>query len=188
MSTTAIIVVIVVVVLVVAAALAVLALRAARRRRLQERFGPEYERVVADRGSRREAEHELAERERRHAELPIRALPADAQARYASEWVLVQEQFVDAPVESVGAADRLVIELMAERGYPTGGYQQQVTDLSVEHARTLDHYRSAHEISGHAAGGTATTEDLRQAMVHYRALFEELLGEQVRTNPIHPPT
>jgi hypothetical protein len=153
-----------------------------RRRQLRERFGPEYQRLVEDAGNRREAEHELAERERRHADLPLRRLPADARDRYTEHWLAVQELFVDEPVRAVGDADQLVVALMAERGYPTEDYQQQLADLSVQHAEALQNYRAAHEISGRAADGQATTEDLRQAMVHYRSLFEELLGERVRTN------
>jgi len=179
MSGTAVAVLIVVIV-VVLAALVVVARMQARRRRLRERFGPEYERMVADADKPRTVEQELSARERRHAELPIRALTADARDRYAREWVVVQERFVDAPVEAVGDADRLLTTVMAERGYPTEKYEQQLADLSVEHARTLDHYRAAHDVNGRAMAGTATTEDLRQAMVHYRALFEELLQERVR--------
>jgi hypothetical protein len=179
---TAVTIAIVIVVVLALIAVAVLARGRARRRHLQERFGPEYDRMVTSAGSRREGEAELAGRERRHAELPLRALPADARDRYAEEWVSVQERFVDEPVEAVGAADRLVTELMAERGYPTEGYEQQLADLSVRHAHTLESYRAAHDISATAANGTATTEDLRQAMVHYRSLFEELLGEAVRVD------
>jgi FtsZ-interacting cell division protein ZipA len=179
MSGTAVAVLIVVIVLVLAVLL-VLARMQARRRRLRERFGPEYERMVADADDPRAVEQELKAREKRHAELPIRALSADARDRYAREWVDVQERFVDEPVEAVSEADRLLTAVMAERGYPTEKYEQQVADLSVEHAGTLDRYRAAHDVSGRAAAGTATTEDLRQAMVHYRALFEELVQERVR--------
>jgi hypothetical protein len=174
--------VLIIVVVLVVAALLVLGRMQSRRRRLRERFGPEYERMVADAGNPRAAEHELSEREKRHAELPIRALPADVRDRYGEQWATVQERFVDVPVESVGEADRLVTSLMAERGYPTEGYEQRLADLSVQHASTLDHYRQAHDVGQRAAAGTATTEDLRQAMVHYRALFEELLQEPVRPN------
>lgn len=169
----------VVVIVVVVAVLLLLGLflrEQGRRRRLQSRFGPEYQRVVADADNRRQAERELADRERRHAELPIRPVAADARERYAQKWQAVQERFVDTPVEAVGAADRLVTALMGERGYPTGDYRQRVADLSVEHATVLDDYRSARDISGRAGAGTATTEELRQAMVHYRSLFDELLG------------
>lgn len=170
------IVAIVIVVIVVAAVLLVLT-TVNRRRRLRERFGPEYDRAVTERGSKREAEAELSEREKHVRELDIRPLSATARNQYQSEWTAVQEQFVDAPQAAVTGAQTLVSAVMNDRGYPTQPYDQTVADLSVEHASTLDHFRAAHDISQNAAAGTATTEDLRQAMIHYRALFAELLGE-----------
>jgi hypothetical protein len=170
------IVAIVIVVIVVAAVLFMLT-AANRRRRLRERFGPEYDRAVTERGSRREAEAELAERERHVRDLDIRPLSPSARNQYQSEWTAVQEQFVDAPQAAVTGAQTLVSAVMEDRGYPTQPYDQTLADLSVEHASTLDHFRAAHDISQNAAAGTATTEDLRQAMIHYRALFAELLGE-----------
>jgi hypothetical protein len=173
------IVAIVIVVIVVAAALFMLT-TANRRRRLRERFGPEYDRAVTERGSRREAEAELSEREKHVRELDIRPLSPSARNQYQSEWTAVQEQFVDAPQAAVTGAQTLVSAVMEARGYPTQPYDQTLADLSVEHASTLDHFRAAHDISKNAAAGTATTEDLRQAMIHYRALFAELLGEPAR--------
>ena len=170
------IVAIVIVVIVVAAVLFMLT-AANRRRRLRERFGPEYDRAVTERGSRREAEAELSEREKHVRELDIRPLSPTARSQYQSEWTAVQEQFVDAPQAAVTGAQTLVSAVMEARGYPTQPYDQTVADLSVEHASTLDHFRAAHDISQNASAGTATTEDLRQAMIHYRALFAELLGE-----------
>jgi hypothetical protein len=170
------IVAIVIVVIVVAAALFMLT-TANRRRRLRERFGPEYDRAVTERGSRREAEAELSEREKHVRGLDIRPLSPTARSQYQSEWTAVQEQFVDAPQAAVTGAQTLVSAVMEARGYPTQPYDQTLADLSVEHASTLDHFRAAHDISQNAAAGTATTEDLRQAMIHYRALFAELLGE-----------
>jgi hypothetical protein len=176
MSTGAI-VAIIVVVLIVVAALAVLA-AANRRRRLRERFGPEYDRAVTEHDSKRQAEAELAGRERRVSKLNIRPLEPTARARYSAEWTAVQEQFVDAPQAAVTGAQTLIVAVMKDRGYPTEGHDQTVADLSVEHAATLDRYRAAHTISERAAAGSASTEDLRQAMVNYRALFAELLGER----------
>jgi hypothetical protein len=175
MSTGAIVAIVVVVIIVAAVLVAIAA--ANRRRRLRERFGPEYDRAVSEHGSRREAEAELAERERRVRELDLRPLSPSARNQYLSEWTAVQEQFVDAPQAAVTGAQTLVSAVMEDRGYPTQPYDQTVADLSVEHASTLDHFRSAHDISQKAASGTASTEDLRQAMIHYRALFAELLGE-----------
>ncbi|MBW4722221.1 hypothetical protein [Saccharothrix obliqua] len=167
---------VVVVVLVVVAAVAVLSTFLLRRKRLQEKFGPEYERAMARGDNRMAAERELVEREREHAKLELRPLPAGTRDAYARNWSRIQEQFVDAPDDAVARADRLVTDLMAERGYPTEGYERQASLLSVEHARTLDHYREAHTISDRHDRGEASTEDLRAAMVHYRALFEDLLA------------
>ena len=175
MTVGAIVAVIVVVIIVAAILVAVSA--ANRRRRLRERFGPEYDRAVTEHGSRREAESDLAGRERHVRDLDLRPLSPAAQSQYTAEWTAVQEQFVDAPQAAVTGAQTLVSAVMKDRGYPTQPYDQTLADLSVEHAATLDHFRAAHDISQNAAAGSATTEDLRQAMIHYRALFAELLGE-----------
>ncbi|GAA4211354.1 hypothetical protein [Microbispora amethystogenes] len=148
-----------------------------RRRHLQDRFGPEYDRAVRESDSRKEAEQELRAREERHAELDIRPLDPHTRDEYSRKWTDVQEHFVDAPGFAVTEADALVTAVMAARGYPTDDFEQRLSDLSVAHATTLDHYRNAHEISSRAARQDATTEELRQAMVHYRALFQELLGD-----------
>jgi hypothetical protein len=172
---TGITVIIVIVVIVVVAAIAGV-LYDTRRRRLRQRFGPEYDRMVEQKGSRPKAEAELAGRERRVAGLDIRPLDPAAQARYAQNWTAIQEQFVDAPAEAVAAGQRLVKTVMSERGYPVEGDDQMLADLSVQHSAVLDHYRAAYVISQRATDGMASTEDLRQAMIHYRALFEDLLG------------
>jgi hypothetical protein len=169
------IVIIVVVIIVVAAIIAGVMYQ--RRRRLQERFGPEYDRMVEEKGSRTKAEAELASRQRRVADLDIRPLDPAARTRYQEDWTAVQEQFVDSPQEAVMAAQRLVMTVMQERGYPTEGGDQVLADLSVDHANVLDHYRAAYDISQRAADNAASTEDLRQAMIHYRALFQDLLGD-----------
>ncbi|GAA0897489.1 hypothetical protein [Virgisporangium aurantiacum] len=170
-----------VVLLVVGAVLVVLGVVANRRRALRQRFGPEYDRVVESTEDRRTAERELRDRERRHAELELRPLDPASRERYSASWEEIQVRFVDAPDQAVGEADDLVTRLVAERGYPTGDYDDQLAHLSVEHARTLDHYRQAHDINERNARGEATTEQLRQALVHYRALFADLLG----TEPEH---
>ncbi|MFE0593694.1 hypothetical protein [Micromonospora echinospora] len=180
------VVVIVLVVLVIAVGVT-LAVAAARRRQLRQRFGPEYDRVVAERSSRSEAEKELRDRERRHAELTLTPLDPESRARYAAAWEEVQLRFVDTPAEAVGDADALVSRLVAERGYPTGDFDQQAAHLSVEHARTLTRYREAHEIHLRNERGEASTEELRQAVVHYRALVADLLGgEPVAAQPPAP--
>lgn len=149
---------------------------AKRRRRLQERFGPEYDRVVDERQSRRTAEAELAARERRVRGLRLRDLTGDSRDKYGAQWTEVQERFVDEPSGAIADAQALVETVMRERGYPVSEYQQIVADLSVAHAWTLDHFRAAHEVSVKAAAGTVATEELRIALLHYRELFSELLG------------
>jgi len=177
MSVGIIVGIVVAVIVIGAVVLGVMAVR--RRRQLRERFGPEYDRVVGERDSRREAEAELAKREQRVEELDIQPLTSSAQASFAGQWASIQEQFVDAPTDAVSGAQFLVAAVMTESGYPADGHDQDqvAADLSVEHSGTLDRFRAAEEISGRAAAGTASTEDLRQAMVNYRALFGDLLGE-----------
>jgi hypothetical protein len=171
------IILVIVVVIIVIAAVVIGLMAAARRRRLQQRFGPEYDRLVGEHDSKLKAESELAGRQRRVQELDIRPLTPSARAAYAGQWADLQERFVDAPGEAVAASQVLVVAVMSERGYPAEDHDQVLADLSVEHAQTLSRYRAAEEISASAAAGTASTEDLRQAMIHYRALFRELLGD-----------
>ncbi|WP_199443255.1 hypothetical protein [Umezawaea beigongshangensis] len=166
---------IVIAVLVALAVGAVLLRKARQRQRLRSTFGPEYERTVEGSDNRTAAEKELAQREKEHAKLDLRPLTPEVRDSYSRHWTTVQEKFVDDPSGAVGDADRLVTDLMAERGYPTDGYEKQASLLSVEHSRTLEHYRAAHDISQRQDRGEASTEDLRNAMVHYRTLFEDLL-------------
>jgi len=175
MSATQIVITIIVVLVVVA--LAAFAWMTMRRRALRTRFGPEYDRVLSEQDSVSAAERELRARERRHSELELRPLDAQAHQRYTAAWEDVQAKFVDAPTEAVGEAHELVTQLVDERGYPTDDHDEQLATLSVDHARTLGHYRDAHEIYELNSRGEATTEQLRQALVHYRALFADLLGE-----------
>jgi hypothetical protein len=188
MSSTQIVVIVLVIIVVLAVA-AVLGVMA-RRRSLRQRFGPEYDRAVAEQDTRGAAERDLRDRERRHAQLTLTPLSDESRARYAAAWEETQAQFVDSPGEAVNAADELVTRLVAERGYPTENYEDQLAHLSVEHARTLGHYRDAHEIHLRNVRGEASTEQLRQAVVHYRELFADLLGEDpVRhPNPSPPDT
>ncbi|WP_406486350.1 hypothetical protein [Streptomyces sp. NBC_01563] len=173
--TTGTLIAITVAVVVVLLVCALVAWQVARRRHLKEQFGPEYERLVEEKQSRTAAEHELREREQRHDALEIKPLSAADREKYAQGWSQAQERFVDHPDDAVHEADRLVTALMSERGYPTKGFEQQASDLSVEHGRTLQSYRTAHEVSDRSSRHQATTEELRGAMVHYRALFDELL-------------
>jgi hypothetical protein len=168
-----IVIAIVVAVIIVAAAAAFFAMEA-RRRRLRQRFGPEYDRLAGQHESRRKAEAELSERERRVADLSIRPLSPDARARYRGEWAVIQEQFVEAPAKALTGAATLVAAVMRDRGYPTEDFDQILADLSVGHAQTLSRFREAHEISMRASANGASTEEMRQAMIGYRALFQEL--------------
>jgi FtsZ-interacting cell division protein ZipA len=172
---------VIVIVAIVLIALVVGALVLARQRRsqqLQEGFGPEYERTVSERGDRKQAEAELLERRKRHDRFEIRDLDPAARDRYADRWRSAQRRFVDEPGPAVGEADALVMEVMRDRGYPVADeFEQRAADVSVDHPQVVEHYRAAHEISGRATAGEASTEDLRQAMVHFRGLFVELLGD-----------
>ena len=146
-----------------------------RSQKLRQRFGPEYDRTIREEGNVRKAEAALAARAKRVAGLHIRPLnPTDAE-RFDSAWRGVQARFVDDPRGAVTEADRLVGELMAARGYPVGEFEQRVADISVDHPDVVVNYRAAREIAVLHSELKANTEDLRQAMVHYRALFRDLL-------------
>jgi hypothetical protein len=149
----------------------------ARRRtgRLQEQFGPEYNRMVTDADSRRDAEAELKAREERRQELEIRPLSQAAHDRYVETWQSVQSQFVDDPRGAVARADDLIQSVMAERGYPVEDFDQRAADISVDHPRVVENYREGHRLAQTSADGGDSTENLRQAMRHYRALFDELV-------------
>jgi hypothetical protein len=166
---------------IVVIAVIVAALLVARQRRsqqLQEGFGPEYDRAVEERGGdQRAAEAELRDRRERREQFEIRELDPEARDRYVERWRAAQRRFVDQPEPAVGEADALVIEVMRDRGYPVADeFEQRAADVSVDHPEVVEHYRAAHGISSRATAGDASTEDLRQAMVHFRALFAELLG------------
>jgi hypothetical protein len=172
---TSTIVLIVLAVLVVVALLAFFAARKKKRAGLQEKFGPEYDRTVEQSGKRRDAEKELNQRAERRNELDIKPLDPQRRDTYSAEWRVAQEEFVDNPSDAVSHANALVERVMQERGYPVGDFEQMSRDLSVDHAQVMSEYRSAHEISQLNDDGQATTEQLRQAMVHYRSLFADLL-------------
>ncbi|WP_199485394.1 hypothetical protein [Actinomadura craniellae] len=173
---TAIWVVIAVVAVLAVAAIVLVTQQRSRTARLRDRFGPEYDRALEQHGKRGEAERELLSRETRHQELGVRPLDPAQQKTYREQWTQVQERFVDAPEATLEEADKLVLVVMGERGYPVEDYEDRVAHLSVEHGRALDHYRRAHDISTRARRKEASTEDLRQGMVHYRTLFEDLLA------------
>jgi hypothetical protein len=169
--------VLVAVVVVLLVIIGVLVARQQRSQRLKDEFGPEYGRVVVERGDQRAAEKELADRRQRVGTFEIRPLdPADRE-RYLEQWAEAQRYFVDEPVGAVGQAHELVQRVMHDRGYPVDeDFEQRTADISVEHPAVVENYRAAHAISVRAGNGQASTEQLRQAMVHFRALFDDLLA------------
>lgn len=172
MSNTALIVLLIIVAAAVAAGVFVYD----RRRRLRERFGPEYERAVHEAGGAARAETELAKRAKRVSQYHIRPLSPEDGNRFSAAWRQLQSRFVDDPSGAVTEADRLVTDLMATRGYPMTDFDRRAEDLSVDHADVVNHYRDAHHIvTSQPDPKRVSTEDLRQAVQHYRALFEDLL-------------
>jgi hypothetical protein len=145
-------------------------------KRLQTEFGPEYERAMRQADSRRDGERELEERQKRIGKLEIKELDADTQRRFADDWRLTQARFVDDPVAAIAEADSLVIRVMEARGYPVGDFDARAADISVDHPNVVPNYRAAHAMAEKNKSGKTSTEELRQAMVHYRSLFDELLG------------
>jgi hypothetical protein len=176
MSTGAIVGIIIAIIVVVA--IVVLAPPLLRQIRMRRQFGPEYDRLAKELGSRKAAA-ELTARQRRVDALGIHPLTAEQQASYSGEWTAVQERFVDAPAASVSSADTLVWDVMRDRGYPADDRETSIEALSVYHARPLDGYRQTQDIQA----DSASTEDLRTAMIRYRALFQELVGEPAGQRP-----
>jgi hypothetical protein len=169
----------VVVVLVIAAAIALYMRRRTNTTTgLKNRFGPEYDRAVKQHGSERKAEAKLADRETRVDKLKIRDLDVTESERYLAQWQAVQSRFVDYPKGAVTEADELVSSLMQTRGYPVADFDQRAADISVDHPRVVENYRSAHNIALRLGKGEASTEELRTAMIHYRSLFDELVQVQ----------
>jgi hypothetical protein len=169
---------IVIVAIVVIAALAMHAVRRKQRtRQLQDRFGPEYDRAIERGDGRRDAEKELLQRGERRDQLDIRSLAPAARERYRERWERTQAQFVDDPHAALASGDGLVGEVMRERGYPVDGdFERRAADLSVDHPHLVDNYRGANRIVRRSGNEEISTEDQRQAMVHFRGLFDELLG------------
>jgi hypothetical protein len=181
------IIAVVIVFILVAVAVALAGTLILRMTRLRRQFGPEYNRLVREIGTRR-AQAELADRERRVAGLGLRPLTAEQRARYSGEWTAAQERFVDSPPQSVEAASQLVSTVLTDRGYQVSDQTQLIKDLSVHHARSLDGYRRARKATGQA--GTTQTEELRQALLGYRELFTDLVAapSAVEAPPLAPPS
>jgi hypothetical protein len=183
-------------VIVLAAAVIVAAIASRRRARmrsveLRQRFGPEYDRTVQEMGSAARAERELARRARRVEHIRFQELTEADRVRFQANWTRIQAQFVDEPRVAVAAANELIKEVMRARGYPADGFEQRVADLSVAHPEVVDHYRAARALFDSNRNQRMNTEELRQAVVHYRALFADLLeehGEEVRpAHEFRPP-
>ena len=168
---------VIVAVVVVVLGAVVFFLQRRRTEKLRQHFGPEYDRAIAEGGDRRRAEARLEERTERVKKFHLRPLIPEDRARYTEQWDRVQAHFVDAPAGAVAEADQLLGDLMATCGYPMGDFEQRAADISVEHPIVTQNYRAAHDIAVRQARGQASTEDLRRAMIHYRALFEDLVSE-----------
>jgi len=156
-----------------------------RTAELRQRFGPEYERAVQQLGSSGRAERELAKRTKRVEHISFRALNSADQARFSSTWRHIQAQFVDDPRAAVVGANELIKDVMRARGYQTDDFDQRVADLSVDHPAVVQHYRAAHALADFTGSQPVNTEELRQAVVHYRALFADLLQERSSIAPQH---
>ncbi len=179
----AVVVAIIIIGIVVLAAVVLFAIWEARRRRrakLQQRFGPEYEREVRARGSERDAEQHLSKVADRRDRLDIRHLEPAARDRYTQRWEAVQSEFVERPGPALDKADRLVTDVMRDRGYPVEDFSERAELVAADHPQVVEHYRAAHAVrqTHHGNSGSSNTENLRQAFLHYRALFEELVRER----------
>jgi hypothetical protein len=177
MTNTALIVTVVIIAIVAVAIVGGIFFLKRRTERLRREFGPEYDRAMNESGTRSRAEATLEERRRRVQRLRIKPLSAPDIGRFREAWRRVQARFVDDPQGAVTEADRLLGEVMSARGYPVTDFNQRAADISVDHPRVVENYRAAHDIALRHAQGQANTEDLRQAMIHYRTLFNELVGE-----------
>ena len=178
LGTVQIAIIIAVAVLLVAGIAIVFSIRKRKTERLRTQFGgAEYNRAVKEGGSRQKAEAVLDKRADRVESFHIQPLGPGDRTRFVESWRRVQARFVDGPGGALTEADQLLRDVMSTRGYPISDFEQRAADISVDHPLVLEHYRSAHEIAVRQTQGQASTEDLRQAMIHYRALFEELVGE-----------
>jgi hypothetical protein len=164
--------------IIVIAIVAIAVLLITRKRKsehLKQQFGPEYDRAVRQHGDPRQAEAVLLQREKRVEKFSIRSLSPGDRERYANDWATVQKRFVDDPSMAVTQAEKLVTSVMVARGYPMGDFEQRAADISVNYPSVVQNYRSAREITLRHAQGQSSTEELRQSMVYFRSLFEELL-------------
>lgn len=170
-------IIIIAVVIVVLSIVGFLLMQRRRTANLQSSFGPEYERALRETGDKRKAEAELQERQKRVEELSIRPLDSGQRERFTGEWQRIQAEFVDNPENSIRDADILLQDVMSARGYPVKNFEQVAADISVDHPTVVQHFRAAHDIAARHAHGEGDTEDLRKAMINYRALFDELVTD-----------
>jgi type II secretory pathway pseudopilin PulG len=177
-ASTTLIVVVVVLLLIVGAITSMVMSRRQRTKRLEERFGPEYDRAISEIGDQNQAEKELEERIAHVNALNIRSLSAEEVNSYALEWQATQREFVDEPLKALQKADRLIREVMKARGYPVEDFDQRIADISVNYPELVTDYRGLHRIAIKEMKDKVTTEDMRQAMVHGRALFENLMKQE----------
>jgi hypothetical protein len=182
LTTTELAAIIALVAIVVAGIATLLFLRKRRTERLRSKFGgAEYARAVKEGGTRRHAEAGLDKRTERVESLHVQPLAPGDRARFEDSWRRIQTRFVDGPAGAVAEADQLLRDVMSTRGYPVSDFEQRAADISVDHPLVLENYRTAHEIALRQTKGQASTEALRQAMIHYRTLFEELVSEPKRS-------
>jgi uncharacterized protein YneF (UPF0154 family) len=180
MNTSTIIIIVVLVVVIVGVILGLVFSRRRRSDQLQEKFGTEYDRTVQTMGGEKKAQTELNERQKHVGTLDIRQLSVSEHDRYLAEWTAVQSKFVDEPGQAIVDADRLIMEVMQIRGYPVSDFEQRAADISVNYPALVTNYRGAREIANKNKVGQVNTEELRQAIIYYRSLFEELL----KTEPV----
>jgi len=175
MNTSTITIIVIAVVVIIGVILGLVFARRNRSDKLHEKFGPEYDRTVQTMGGERKAQTELNERQKHVKTLDIRPLTVSEHDRYLAEWAAVQSKFVDEPGQAIKDADRLIIEVMQLRGYPVSDFDQRAADISVKYPTLVSNYRGAREIAIKNKENKANTEELRQAMIYYRSLFDELL-------------
>jgi uncharacterized protein YneF (UPF0154 family) len=175
MENTSIIIIVVLVVVIIGIILGLVFARRKRSEQLHEKFGPEYDRTVQSMGDEKKAQTELNERQKHVEALDIRPLSVSERERYLADWTAVQSKFVDEPGQAIVDADRLIMEVMQLRGYPISDFEQRAADISVKYPALVSNYRGAREIADKNKQQQANTEELRQAMIYYRSLFEELL-------------
>ena len=180
MNTTYIVILVVLVLVVIGVILGLVFARRRRSEQLHDKFGPEYDHTVQTMGDEKKAQTELNERQKHVEALDIRPLSATERERYQADWTSVQSKFVDDPEQAIVDADRLIIEVMQLRAYPVSNFEQRAADISVNYPALVTNYRGAREIANKNKLGQANTEELRQAMIYYRSLFEELL----KTEPV----